>query len=182
MPLPTFAFVAVSVGIAAALVGGSELRLSPRHALLTGCFRAYALFLALVLLPASAYFYAFHGDWFLLYTVDVRRIPSALALLAFMLEAALGTMAFLLGAMLARSQRASLGYGLVGASAAAAVSVLVLWQDRLLVVGTYAQYRGDFGLTSYGGALMQGSAAMGVIVLTSIAYLLGRIHQTSRRA
>jgi hypothetical protein len=182
MPLPTFLLVAVSVGLAAALVGGSELRLSPRHALLTGSFRAYALFLGLVLLPASTYFYAFHGDWFLLYTVDVRRVPSALALLAFILEAGLGTIAFLLGAMLARSQRTSVGYALVGASAAAALSILVLFQDRLLVVGTYAQYRGDFGLTSYGGALMHGSVAMSAIVLVSVAYLLGRIHQSARRA
>jgi hypothetical protein len=162
-------------------VGGSELRLSPRHALLTGSFKAYALFLGLVLLPASTYFYAFHGDWFLLYVVDVRRIPSALALVVFVLEALLGTLAFLLGASLARSQRTSLGYALVGASAAGAASVLVLFQDRLLVVGTYAQYRGDFGLTSYGGVLMQGSAVMGLIVMVSVTYLLGRIHQAVRR-
>ena len=181
MPLPTFAFLAVSVGIASALVGGSELRLSPRHALLTGAFKAYALFLGLVLLPASTYFYTFHGDWFLLYVVDVRRIPSALALIAFTLEAALGAGAFLLGASLARSQRTSLGYALVGAFAAAAAAVLVLFQERLLVVGTYAQYRGDFGLTSYGGVLMQGSLAMGTIVLVSLAYLLARIHQAMRR-
>lgn len=181
MPLPTFVFLAFAVGVACALAGGSELRLSPRHALLTGCFRAYALFLLLLLLPASAYFYAFHGDWFLLYVVDVRRIPSAAALIGFVLEGGIGVLGFLLGAALARSQRTNLGYGMVGAALVAGGAIVAIWPDRLGVVGTFAQYRGDFGLHGYEGPLLRGGVAMGALLAGGIAYLLIRIRISMRR-
>jgi hypothetical protein len=181
MPFPTLAWIAFGVGIAAALLGGSELRLSPRHALLTSSFKAYALFLCLVLLPASAYFYLFHGDWFLLYSVDVRRIPSAVALVGFMLEGGLGAIGFVLGAALARNQRPGLGYLLVGMSALLAATLVVLCRDRLTVVGTFAQYKGDFGLRPYGGALLQGGLALGLLLLYAATYLLIRIHLACRR-
>ena len=113
MPLPTLLPIALGIGIATALVGGRELRMSPRHALLTATFKAFALFLALVLLPISVYFYVFHGDWFLLYTFDVRRIPSAVALIGFLVELALGVGGFAVGAQLARGQRTGVAYALL---------------------------------------------------------------------
>ena len=182
MPLPTLVFIAFGVGVAAALFGGSELRFSPRRALLTSTFKAYALFLMLVLMPVSIYFYVFHGDWFLLYAVDVRRVPSAIALLGFLVEVWIGVLGFSLGAALARAQRNSVGFGLVAASAIASASVIVLWPDRLSVVGTFAQYRGDFGLRTYGGALMQAGLAMGALMAYGAAYLLVRIRVASRRS
>ena len=48
----------------------------------------------LLLLPVSLYFYVFHGDWFMLYTFDVRRVPSALALFGFAVELAVGLLGF----------------------------------------------------------------------------------------
>ena len=182
MPLPTLVFIAFGVGVAAALLGGSELRFSPRRALLTSTFKAYALFLLLVLLPISIYFYVFHGDWFLLYAVDVRRVPSAIAMLGFVLEVSIGVLGFSVGAALARAQRNSLGFGLVAASALAAFAVIALWPERLSVVGTFAQYRGDFGLRTYGGALMQAGFAMGALMVYGAAYLLVRIRVASRRS
>jgi hypothetical protein len=181
MPLPTLVFVAFAVGTAAALLGGSELRLSPRPAMLTSSFKAYALFLGLLLLPMSVYFYVFHGDWFLLYAVDVRRIPSAIALLGFTAEGGLGVLGFLLGAALARSQRTGLGYAAIGLSALLSLSVVVLWPERLLVVGTFAQYRGDFGLRGYSGPLMQAGLAMGLLLAYGTTYLLVRIRIACRR-
>lgn len=181
MPLPTLVFIAFGVGVAAALFGGSELRFSPRRALLTSTFRAYAMFMLLVLLPVSVYFYVFHGDWFLLYAVDVRRVPSAIALLGFVIETWIGVLGFSIGAALARAQRTSIGFGLVGTSAILAASVVLLWPDRLSVVGTFAQYRGDFGLRTYGGPLMQAGLAMGALMAYGAAYLLVRIRVASRR-
>jgi hypothetical protein len=182
MPLPTLVFIAFGVGVAAALFGGSELRFSPRRALLTSTFKAYALFLLLVLVPVSVYFYVFHGDWFLLYAVDVRRIPSAIALLGFVVEAWVGVVGFSIGAALARAQRTSVGFGLVALATLAAASVVLVWPDRLSVVGTFAQYRGDFGLRSYGGALMQAGLAMGALMAYGAAYLLVRIRVASRKS
>ena len=175
MPLPTLVFMAFGVGMAAALLGGSELRLSPRHAMLTCSFKAYALFLLLIVLPVSVYFYVFHGDWFLLYSVDVRRIPSAVALLGFVAEARSACSA----SRWARASRATSGSGWATASwgwpRGSALAVVALWPDRLLVVGTFAQYRGDFGLRTYGGELMEAGLAMGLLLAYGAMFLLVRI-------
>jgi hypothetical protein len=180
MPLPTLVFVAFGVGVAAALLAGSELRESPRHAVLTSSFKAYALFLTLVVLPASIYFYVFHGDWFLLYSVDVRRIPSAVALLGFVAQTGVGVAGFSMGSMFARTQRTTLGFAVALASAIAAIAVVILCRDRLAVVGTFAQYRGDFGLSSYGGSLMQASLIMTSALIYGAVYLLVRIRIASK--
>ncbi|MFI5307603.1 MAG: hypothetical protein ACHQ53_09640 [Polyangiales bacterium] len=182
MPLPTLVFFGFAVGAAAALLAATELRLSPRHAMMTASFRAFALFLTLVLLPVSVYFYVFHGDWFLLYAVDVRRIPSAVALVGFVAEAGVGVLGFLLGAALARNQRNGFGYGIASAACLLGLSVLGLWRDRLLLVGTFAQYRGNFGLRAYGGALMEAGFALGLLLLYGATYLLVRIRVAGRRA
>jgi hypothetical protein len=180
MPLPTLVFVAFGVGVAAALLGGAELRESPRHAAFTSTFKAYAMFLTLVVLPASVYFYVFHGDWFLLYALDVRRIPSAVALLGFLVEGGLGIAGFALGSQFARTQRTTLGFVVAVACAMAAVAVIVMCRERLSVVGTFSQYRGDFGLQSYGGALMQASLIMGSALVYGAAYLLVRIRLAAK--
>jgi hypothetical protein len=182
MPLPTLVFLAFGVGTAAALLGGSELRLSPRPTMLTSSFKAYTLFLCLLLLPISVYFYVFHGDWFLLYAVDVHHVPSAVALLGFMAEGGFGVLGFSLGAALARSQRNGLGYAVVALAGLLSLSVVALWPERLAVVGTCAQYHGDFGLHSYGGALMHAGLAMGLLLAYGATYLLIRIRGAGRRA
>ena len=84
-------------------------------------------------------------------------------------------------AALARAQRTSTGFVFVAIAALAAVSVLVLWPDRLAVVGTFAQYRGDFGLRRYGGSLMQAGLAMGALMAYGATYLLVRIRVAGRR-
>ena len=71
MPHPTVLFLAFATGLAAAIAGRSELKISPRPALFTRSALAFLIFDFLVLVPASAYFYVFHGDWFLLYALDV---------------------------------------------------------------------------------------------------------------
>jgi hypothetical protein len=89
---------------------------------------------------------------------------------------------FQLGAGFARNQRIGLGYAIAGAAGAAALSVVALWPERLSVVGTFAQYRGDFGLQTYGGELMQAGLAMGALLAYAAAFLLVRIRLASRRS
>jgi hypothetical protein len=163
-------------------MGATELRLSPRHALLSSSFRAFALYLALLVLPVSLYFYVFHGDWFLLYSIDVRRIPSALALLGFAGELCFGVFGFLFGAALARAQKVTFGYVLGLLCVPFGALVVLLWPERLRAVGTFAQYRGDFGLAPYGGALMQAGVAMGFLLAVGAAFLLARISASRPRA
>jgi hypothetical protein len=168
-------FYLFGVGVATAMAAGSELRLSPRHAMLTSGFKTFGLFGVLLVIPILLYFYVFHGDWFLLYSVDVRRIPSAVALLGCCAVFGIGVAGFSLGAVLARTQRTTAGYVAVGIAGALALSVVAIWHHRLSLVGTFAQYHGDFGLVSYGGALLQGGVAMGVILAVGTGYLLFRI-------
>lgn len=182
MPLPTLVFLAFGIGLSAALLGAAELRISPRHALFSSSFKAFALFLVLLVVPVSVYFYVFHGDWFLLYSVDVRRVPSALALLGFVAEAGLGVLGFMLGSAFARAQRMGAGYAIASACAPLAIAVAFVWPERLKSVGTFAQYRGDFGLVPYGGPLMQAGIAMSCVLAVGASFLLVRIRAARKRA
>lgn len=181
MPFTTFPLFAFGMGLAVALAGAHELRLSPRHALLTASFGALLSFLVLVVVPASVYFYVFHGDWFMLYLVDVARVPSALALIGFVLEVLLGVLGFSVGASLVRNQRGPWAMGLLAFTFGSALALIVVFYERLGQVGTYSQYRGGFGLVSYGGALLQGALAMGVLLLAGAAFLVLRVRSAPSR-
>jgi hypothetical protein len=181
LPLPLFAFLAVAAGVATAFAGGNELRLSPRHALLTSTFFAFACYLGLLMVPASAYFYIFHGDWFLLYAFDVRLIPSAIALVGFVLLALLGVLGFSLGAGLARSQRTAAGGLAIALCVLASAALAIVLRDRMALVGSYAQYRGGFGLQPYGGTLLQGTLAMVGYLGLGLTFLLLRVRAASAR-
>lgn len=182
VPLPTLICLAFATGIVSALAGRVELRVSPRPALLTRSFMAYVVFTAFVLVPIAVYFYVFHGDWFLLYTVDVAQIPSALALVGFVVLAMIGAAGFMLGSAMVRGQRDTLGMLLVAISLVGAVGIGVIARDRLAVVGTFAQYEGRFGLEDFSeGPLVQSAGLMGGILLVGIIALVARLHMSGRR-
>ena len=176
MPFPTLMMLAFGIGVAAALSAAERLRFSPRPVLLTASFAVFVMFLGLLYIPVSAYFYLFHGDWFLLYLVDVQKIPSALALLFFALEACLGVLGYLLGATLARSQNVASGTAIAAGCLVASVGVLFAFPDRLSMVGSFAQYHGDFGLVGYrSSTVLQGAVPMGALLLAGTAFLLVRL-------
>jgi hypothetical protein len=177
LPFTTLLLLAFGMGAASALAGAHELRLTPRHALFSSTFSAFAAFLVLLLLPVSIYFYVFHGDWFLLYLVDVRRVPSAVALFGFLFQAGFGVLGFAIGASCVRNQRAVWVSYLLLAVGIAAVAVVFIVPERLLFVGNYKQYRGGFGLVKYGGALLQGGLLMGAVLLLGATFLVMRIRQ-----
>lgn len=179
MPLSTLFFLVCAVGIAAALVGGTELRLSPRHALVTNSFLAYAAFVVLLVLPVTLYFFCFHGDWFLHYLVDARDIPSALVLLGFVALFGLFVGSFSLGAAFAR-RRPPAGWVAVGLCVLFSGAVFI-WPDRISKVGDYPQFKGNFGLEEYGGALLRGGVAMFLYLLIGTVFLLFRIRLGARR-
>ena len=181
MPFTTLSLLGVGIGAAAAVAGSTELRVSPRPALLSDCFAAYGAFLVLLLLPTSAYFYLFHGDWFLLYTVDVRRLPSALVLFGAIAQAGLGLLGFFCAASCVRSARTGWALALVASCAVAAVAVVFVVPERLRVVGSFRQYWGGFGLEPYGGSLLQGALAMGAFLVYGAVYLLVRIRRGQMR-
>jgi hypothetical protein len=181
VPLPPLLLFTLASGLAAALAGRQELRTSPRHVALTRAFFAFVSYVVLVVVPASVYFYAFHGDWFLLYLVDVARIPSAVALIGFVGQAALGLGAFVLAAVLIRNQREVVVGAVLGLVVVAGGGSVLGYADRLERVGSYAQYHGQFGLVPYEGALLTGTLAMSAIALFGLAFLLVRLWQAGRR-
>lgn len=174
-----FSFVA---GVAAAAAAQVELRLSPRSALLSRAFSAFIVFEVLLVVPVSLYFYVFHGDWTLLYVVDARSVPSALAVLLFALEVAIGVSGFAASASLVRGQRRTLSYVLAGSVSVVLVGGVALLASRMAVVGTYGQFRGGFGLRSWTEtAVLPGVVAMIAVLLLGLAYLIFRIVGSSRR-
>lgn len=182
MTLPSVVALGFMVGALAALAGRAEIKLSPRHPLLTRSFAAFISFAVCVLVPISVYFYVFHGDWFLLYAVDVRDVPSAVALVGFVLEALVGVAGFVVGAMLLRSQREGAVGAVAGTALVLAVLVPVLFRERLSRVGSYAQWTGGFGLIDFtAGPIFFGTVFMSVAFLLATAFLLGRLWVGERR-
>jgi hypothetical protein len=183
VPIPTLFFVAFASGVATAMASRRELRVSPRPALLSRGFAAYVLFATLVLVPVSVYFYVFHGDWSLLYLVDVRTVPSAVAMVGFVLEVGLGAVGFATGAALVRSQREPLAGAAAGAAVLAGILVAWMARDRLAVVGSYAQFSGGFGLVPFVSApVLPGALLMGTLMLAGLGILVGRIVLGARRS
>jgi hypothetical protein len=135
-----------------------------------------------LLVPVSVYFYVFHGDWYLLYLVDVRRVPSALALLSFMGHVGLGAVGFVAGSSMVRSQRDVLAGLVAGAVTALGFGVFALARARLSVVGSYAQYHRGFGLSPVNeSGVLDGGILMGIVLALGLAALLFRVHWGARR-
>lgn len=180
--MPTLILLGFSIGLAAALAARGDLCLSPRPALFSRACGAYCIFLVLVLIPQTAYFYVFHGDWSLLYTVDTAMVPSAIVLLGFIVQALLGVSGFLLGALWVRAHREGLVLAAAGVGTLAALALVLVFWNRLSVVGSYAQFQGQFGLSSYGsGAVFQGTLTMGLVLALGAAYLLVRLFSSGRQ-
>lgn len=182
LPLPTLVLLGFASGIGAAIAGRAELNESPHPVMLTRPFWAWAIFAGLVLIPVSAYFYVFHGDWFLLYRVDVAAIPSAIALLLFAAEGAVGALGFLAGASLVRSKKLDLAAAILALTAVLALAPVVQFRRELEVVGTYRQFHRGYGLTSFTEtALYSGTVFMSVVLFAGLAFLVVRLDLSSRR-
>lgn len=148
---------------------------------MTGSFAAFFGYAALVVVPASVYFYVFHGDWSLFYFVDVSKVPSAIALVGFVAQAGLGALGFLLGGVLVRNQREAIVGVLLGLVVIAGGVVTGLYTDRLAVVGRYHQFHKNYGLNPYeAGPLMTGGMVMAGIVLLGLVFLLVRLWMAGR--
>jgi hypothetical protein len=182
LPLPTQVFLTFASGVLAALAARADLRVSPKPAQASRAFMAYLLYASLVLVPVSVYFYVFHGDWYLLYAVDTARVPSALVLLGALAEVVVGASGFLSGASLIRSQRDQWAGAAVGVTVSMALGVLPLARHRLAMVGSYAQFHGDFGLVKYGGPLFHGTLLMSLWMLLGLSFLVYRLGLSAKRS
>lgn len=182
MPLPSLVLFTFVSGLLAALAGRADLRVNPKPIARSPAFFAYLFYPALVLVPVSLYFFVFHGDWYVLYLLDTARVPSALVLVACLCEVGVGALGFWLGGLLIRAQREQWAGVLVGVVGSLGLAVVPLAYRRLSVVGSYAQFQGDFGLEPYGGALLHGSLWMTLWLLVSLGFLVYRLGPGAQRA
>lgn len=182
MPLPSFLFLAFATGLAAALASRRELLNSPQPLVLMRSLSAWALFAGLLLIPLSSYFYLFHGDWFLLYQIDVSVVPSAVALLLFIFEFALGALGFFLGASLIRRKRGEIASLILAVVSALVFAPIIFFRRELALVGTYRQFHRDYGLEGFReSALFPGALFMGGVLIVAFVYLLIRLAVADRR-
>ena len=175
MPLPSLVCFVFASGLAFALAGRAEIRVSPRPALLTASAGATAAFCTLLVVPVGAFLYVFHGDWFVAYGVDVARVPSAIALVGFVLLIGEGLFAFWVGAALARAQRDAVGGALFTSALVACAAASFVLRHRLQRVGNHAQFTRGFGLRDFG----EGALAPTVWTLTAIL-VIGLVLSTAR--
>lgn len=167
----------------AVFVVRNDARMNPTHPLLSYPFFSYLTFVALVLVPSTAYFYVCHGDWFLHFWIDSAHVPSAFALLGFLAQIAWAGVAFWFGATLLRNQRDPQFFASGGVLLLSAVVALSLGMDRMRVVGDFQQYHRNFGLMP----LRASSAFAGVILWTGtqalgLGFLLYKLREMVRTA
>jgi len=135
---------------------------------------AYACFELILLLPVTIYFYVFHGDWFLTYFISSGEIPSAVALVGFLIQIGLGAVGFWLGLRLVRSEQRSLGWMCGGVVCALLLAIFWMIQRRVRWVGSYEQYQGKYGLVFFGenAGLVWGAVILGLLLVVGYGYLI----------
>lgn len=150
MPSPLAPFVAFGLGALLAFFVRARAPL-PKGRLVSDELVAVALFAALVVAPVVAYFTVLAPDWALLYLIDSARVPSAVDLVAIVVDAALVPAGFVLARReLARGRlRAALALG-VGPLAFAIV-VALAFAHELSIDGTYRQVHAGFGVKAVAG-------------------------------
>jgi hypothetical protein len=165
--VPILVLVALNfaVGMAAARAAARELRASPRAAHETVSFRAVLLHDLLVPIPIAIYLLARLTDWSVSYLVP--HVPSLVLAALVVLHSGAALAGFVLGARLLRDHRPGAIPVLVALSATLALVGIVIARHRLGVVGTYAQYRGGFGLRGFESAGLAGPLAALFVAWTS---------------
>jgi hypothetical protein len=114
--------------------------------------RIVELFGALVMVPITAYFVAFAGDWSLAYLAEAHRVPSALGLLWVVLTGATAPLGFVVGARAVRRRAQSELIALVAVPAVAALLFVVVLYPELRLEGTTHEVRGRFGTRPVAGS------------------------------
>ncbi len=168
MPLPFLLPAALFFGLCHALLGEGALGRGGERRLLF----AAALFGALIVLPVEAFLLHDYADWAYLYALRPARIPSAADLVFLLCAAALVPGSAWVGARwLARDARHLVlraVFALLTVSAAGGIASV----RRLTHFGTYAQYKGGYGLrslteSSLGPSLLLCLAALGAGLFVS---------------
>ena len=144
-------FLGFLLGLAFAWAAAEERATDPSWVLGSRCLSVCTLFSVLVFAPATGYFMAFHGDWSFAYLVNTERLPSAVVLALILIDAVSVPLGFVLGAPLARQRRYKRLLTIAAVPSLLTLLLVLFFGRRLGISATYAQYHGDFGLTSVAG-------------------------------
>lgn len=138
--------ISVVLGGAIALAARGQLRVSSRSWYASRYFVVVATFQGFLVLPAAAYRYFFHPDWAYMYLFEASRATAVFGMVGLSAVLIAGIVSFSLGAYCARSQREWLILTVMGLAIALAVLATALGKARLVMVGSFDQWHGSFGL------------------------------------
>lgn len=141
--------VAFALGASFARVAQGEIARSEGPLAASSSMAVVVGFAALVFLPVTGYFAAFHGDWAYLYLVSWRNVPSAVDLALVLFATALVPAGFASAVVFIRTRRSRAARAislLVGVPMAFAVVLVAAFARRLSVSASAAQYAGGFGV------------------------------------
>ncbi|MCL2776453.1 MAG: hypothetical protein FWD73_00510 [Polyangiaceae bacterium] len=180
MPVP-FAFpFGLFLGLQLAWFARGELSRSDEPLLVTRPFLLCVMLAAFVFAPVVGYFASLHGDWAYLYFVRSGRVPSAIDLTLVLFSAAQIPVGFALAAPWVMAKRRSRLLSVSVIVLGVVFVAGVLFNKRLGVSATFAQYHGGFGVVPIGRSPL----GRGVL-LSWVALVLGyawTVHALRRRA
>ncbi|MBT8451185.1 MAG: hypothetical protein KJO40_04370 [Deltaproteobacteria bacterium] len=181
MPLLFLLLIAFATGALSAYAGRDELRHSSDPVWRMETFLAYALFVTLVLVPTTIYFYAFHGDWFLFYWVDTARAPWFWGLMGAALLLGAALLGFWIGLALCRASRDLATRRITIGSVLMALAVWPLAWSRLSVVGSHRQFSRDYGLTTFfASPAFYSGLAMVLVIVLAFGWLVYHVDRHTR--
>ena len=181
MPLLFLLLIAFATGALSAYAGRDELRHSSDPVWRMETFLAYALFVALVLVPTAIYFYVFHGDWFLFYWVDTARAPWFWGLMGAALLLGAALLGFWIGLALCRASRDLATRRITIGSVLIALAVWPLAWSRLSVVGSHRQFSRDYGLTTFfASPAFYSGLAMVLVIVLAFGWLVYQVDRHTR--
>ena len=181
MPLLFLLFITIAAGALSAHAGRDEVRHSGDPVWRMEAFLAFAFFVGLVLVPTAVYFYVFHGDWFLFYSVDTGRVPWVWGILTVLVLLGSAALGFGLGVALCRASRDGAARRIAIGALFIAVAVWPLGWERLSVVGSYRQFTRDYGLTEFlASPPFYSGLAMLVIISVAFGWVAFQIDRHTR--
>lgn len=181
MPLPLAALVALALGASFAWSARSELAQEDGPLVSSRPFAIVLAFALFVYAPILGYFTAYHGDWAYLYLVSWRKVPSAVDLAAVLGCGALIPTGFALAAPFARGRHLTITLTMLGLPLAAASILAILWQHRLGVSASYAQFQGRFGVVAISQAALGRAVLVALTIGGAATAWCGRLLRLGRR-
>ena len=185
MPAPVAPLLGFALGALFAWAAGDELSRSPGSAVMSRCLLLVAIFSIVVFAPVTAYFVSFAADWSFAYLVDTERIPGAVDLALVLVTVASVPLGFTVAARSPSVGRVGRLARVAGAPALLSAAFLIVAGPRLALHASYAQFHGDFGVSSVAGSplgyalLWMDGVLLAGVLLTARA--IRRIGEETRR-